>query len=255
MMLLVDSGNSRVKWLAADGTFCVDDVGTIPGDVDDLSSQLRQAWKKLSVPRKIVIANVAGRRRADDLADAVRSLWDMDTEFVGSTRECCGLHNSYDNPEKLGVDRWMAVLGASTVTNRAYIVIDCGTATTIDLVDCDRVFRGGLIMPGVDASLSVLAGTTDVITSFNGITATGEVMATRTADAVINGMVIGHAGALERIVKEMKLVGQDIIEVLLTGGEAECLQPWLNFTTRNDPLLVFRGLYLYACQTETVAGK
>lgn len=241
-VLVVDSGNSSVKWALLEHGRLIEHARS-----DSLTSQsLRLAWEKIRRPARVVVGNVAGQGREQCIDETVEHLWQQPAEFVHSTRSCCGVTNCYDDPARLGVDRWLAMLAARHLVEGPVIVIDCGTAITIDLVDEAGLFRGGVIMAGLGVSRAALRGETAQLDVYdqNHITAA----ATSTADAVSSGTALGLAGAIERIVDEQSEMLCETPSIMLCGGDAESLSPLLRFSFEIHHDLVLQGLQIYSTE-------
>ena len=234
--LLVDSGNRSIKWaMLADGEL------SEHGRVDRAAGQsLQEAWAAVSQPQRVVAGNVAGEYGERAVREIAREYWQLDPVFISSTRACCGLTNCYSDAMQLGVDRWLAMIAAKHLVRGPVIVVDCGTAVTIDLVDEVGLFRGGVIMAGLGLSRAALRSGTAVLEEYDAdqITAT----ASSTATAVISGTLIGLAGAIERVVQDQSTMLEVTPTVFLSGGDAEKLLLLLNFNVEMRPDLVLQGL-------------
>jgi type III pantothenate kinase len=153
-MLLVDAGNTRVKWAIAH-------AGAAPGEwiahgavVHAELDSLTAAWAGRGVSRAVV-SNVAGSAIRERLS-ALLPL--SEPEWFGAQPALAGLRNRYRNPTQLGADRFAAALGARALApGQALVVATCGTATTVDGVSADGDFVGGMILPGLGLMLSSLA--------------------------------------------------------------------------------------------------
>jgi len=243
--LLVDSGNRSIKWaLLEDGELFEH------GRVDRAAGQsLRDAWADITRPQRVVIGNVAGQHGEQTARAITREFWQLSAEFVHSTASCCGITNCYADPEQLGVDRWLAMIAAKHLTKGPAIVVDCGTAVTIDLVDEEGRFRGGVIMAGLGLSRAALRAGTAALDQYD--LAQTTVAATSTADAVVSGTLIGLAGAIDRIVQEQSILIETVPTVFLSGGDAGKLLLQFNFNIEMLPDLVLQGLRIYSESDES----
>src|SRR5258706_7573612 len=145
MILAVDCGNSGLKWGRHEkgrwrGT------GTMP--VSELA-RLENAWKRLLPADQVIVANVAGRsvRKRLETLFARRSIVPT---WVKAKRRECGVTNGYGRPDRLGADRWAALIGAWSILRGPCLVVTAGTATTVDILRGDGRFVGGAILPGLD---------------------------------------------------------------------------------------------------------
>jgi type III pantothenate kinase len=154
--------------------------------------------------------------------------------------EQCGVKNSYRNPAQLGSDRWAALIGARWLLGaRAAMVVMCGTATTIDFLSAEGVFKGGTIMPGVGLMLRSLHEGTAALPD-----ASGDFFdyPTQTVDAIASGCQHAQAGAIERMyAHESKQVAD--VTCLVSGGAARAVLPRLTVPHEYHENLVLEGLY------------
>ncbi len=185
------------------------------------------------VPRHMVACNVAGsaiQRKIEDLAYQLA----IPLTWLESASACCGVRNGYDHPTQLGADRWAGLIAARALSAEAAIVVLAGTATTIDLLDAEGVFRGGLILPGLTLMRRTLArntsGLADVSGHFN-------MLPTNTNDAIASGALYATLGAIERM-----RVTQGATKCLLSGGAAADLLPHLAAPIHPINYLVLEGL-------------
>jgi type III pantothenate kinase len=227
MYLLIDAGNSRLKYGLHDGeAWLLQQSGSLQEDA-------------LAIPagfaaQKIVIANVAGQ----DVARRLQTLLapcDAPIEWLKASVQRCGVVNDYENPAALGADRWAAAIAAWQQMGEACMVISAGTATTIDLVSQAGHFRGGCILPGLVTMLESLTVKTADLPMGTGHF---QLPPRNTHDAITTGCLLAQAGAIERMAS---LLGKGA-PVLLTGGNAERIQPYLQLPVRLIPGLVLDGL-------------
>ena len=147
MYLLIDAGNSRIKWLYGNA---------VPGIVEaasykeDWRTKLWRAWHLLPEPRRIAISCVNNASIETEVAAIVDDLWGKPLQtFVAQKETNHTLTVAYDEAHTLGADRYLAMLGARGLTNEPLCVVGCGTAITLDVVERDGKHRGGLILPGI----------------------------------------------------------------------------------------------------------
>lgn len=240
MILLIDAGNTRVKWgLFGDGTW--QGEGALEhARVGELGAI---AQGRTGIGR-VFGSNVAGA----DIADAIaRSLHGHAPapEWLRSSAACCGVRNAYDHPAQLGTDRWAALIGARALHPAACLVINAGTATTIDVLDADGLFRGGVILPGEHLMRRSLARDTAQLPF-----ADGRFVAAphNTADAIASGCRIAQAGAVERMFRQIASAPQALC--LLSGGSAHALAEVLDIPIRRVDNLVLKGLAVAATQPD-----
>jgi type III pantothenate kinase len=226
MILRIDSGNTRLKWGLREGDGWVDQGAVAHARAGDL--QLAQA------PARIVACNVAGTAGNTAIAALARR-YGIAVEWVRSQAAQCGVTNRYDAPEQLGADRWAALIGARSLRPEACVVVMCGTATTIDVLDGDGVFQGGLILPGLDMMRAALADSTADLP-----TARGEYRALprNTFDAIASGAIQATLGAVGRMAVPLGANAACIV----AGGAAQLLTPHLALPHRVVDNLVLEGV-------------
>lgn len=237
-MLLVDQGNTRLKWRVVDATgrFCGE-----PG-AGDLAA-LGAALPGVRAAR-VLVSSVAGREARAGLSAMVRARLGLEAEFLESLPSCEGLVNGYEEPGRLGVDRWLAMLGARAQARGALVVVDAGTALTIDAVDAAGRHLGGYILPGLRMQVAALfSGTADVGVRFD-VPAAGP--GTNTRAAVVNGVALAAVALAERTLVELQERLADTCSLFITGGDAELLAPLLKVPCTRSADLLFQGMLVQA---------
>lgn len=244
MMLLLDIGNTRVKWgRLLDGRLSIGVPAVHHGQL--LDTVWSMLWAALPLPRRVVVANVAGTEVAVSLAAWCQAHWGVAPEFVASTAIACGVSNGYRQPAQLGVDRWLALIGARHVpelTAQPLCVVGCGTALTVDVVDTEGRHLGGWIAPGLTLMRRQLEGGTTVLAGGNGVGQGGQDFGQETVDAVTGGVQHAAIGLiLQAVSLAHRLLGA-APACVLTGGDAATLLPLLSPAARCVPDLVLHGL-------------
>ena len=231
-MLLIDSGNSRIKWaFVQDGSWKFE--GSVSaGNLDALP----QSFANLPRPHNILVSNVAG----SDVAEKIRKAcapWHIPAEFLTAQQSQCGVRNSYIHPDRLGSDRWAALIAAWQRVGGACLVVTSGTATTIDALSHDGTFLGGLILPGLEMMRHCLAEGTSQLSSASGSLLPFPI---DTADAIFSGSIQATVGAIQR--QHSLLIG-DSVPCVLSGGAADALAKGLMM-----PLICIDNLVLHGLQ-------
>lgn len=244
MELLVDSGNSRLKWAVLERGV-IGPARSAPGGRELTPAQLDRLWGELPVPDRVWIANVAGESVAACLERWLRSRWGKTGTFVCSQREACGVRSGYRDPRKLGVDRWLALIAARHHHPLPACIVDCGTALTLDVLDNDGRHHGGLICPGAALMRRSLGqGTAQVEAEEH---ETDALLGDHTAAAVTLGVEAALAGLVERSLARLAPRWPDL-HLVLTGGDAIRLARNLSRPAQLAPDLVLRGLALVSRQ-------
>jgi len=244
--LLVDLGNSRVKWASwRDGRLGEQHAAAYAGwSVEDWE---RTLFAEPGIER-VFAARVGGGPDAAALDAAARRATAHPVTFVATAAEAGGVRNAYPDPGLLGVDRWLAVIAAYARVGGACCVADVGTAATVDGVDADGRHLGGFIVPGPDLMMRALwRGTADLAThTATSGAAAGSPFADNTRDAIERGCRLAVAALVDRSVREMTRRTGTEPRVLLTGGAAPAVAGLLETAAENVPDLVLRGLAIVA---------
>lgn len=162
-------------------------------------------------------------------------------ELVGRDFHC-PLPLDYATPTTLGADRWLGALAAHDAHGRA-IVVDCGTATTVNLVEADGTFRGGPIAPGLRALAHGLAQLAPALPVADLVA--DPVMPPQRSDVAVNtGVILAWCGAIERLVADLLRVARGPATVVLTGGSAAVYLRHGRLRPVPAPDLIHRGLRL-----------
>ncbi len=232
-MLLLDAGNSRIKWVWVEGGAL---VWQGMAGIDEVTS-LQQAFAALPPAHKILASNVAGEQVAQRIRAAC-SAWPYPVEFVTAKAEQCGVRNAYEQPAQLGSDRWAALIGAWHQMHAACLVVNCGTATTVDALSGRGEFLGGLILPGVDMMRRSLAEGTAQLGAAEGV---WRKFPRNTADAMFSGAIQATVGAIRQ---QYEVLGMPGARCLLGGGAADQVQPHLKLPLVKVDNLVLQGLHI-----------
>jgi type III pantothenate kinase len=242
--LLLDAGNSRLKWGVLD-----DGQIRRTGHI----SQERIRDKGLSaltskLPRRVDVvraSNVAGTSFATRLSGVVGLHCNADIHFARSDTHGWGVTNSYSQPRLLGVDRWVAMIGAWAEVQSACLIVDAGTAVTLDAIDNDGVHLGGQIIPGVKTMLDSLSSATSDIplvkASASDSSGGMEMFGHNTVAAVREGAQNAIAGAIDRAFRTLQSNAYEPT-IILTGGGASRILAALEATSLHRPNLILQGL-------------
>ncbi|MFC7410781.1 type III pantothenate kinase [Hydrogenophaga atypica] len=242
--LALDVGNTRLKWamyespqlgarVLAHGAQFLENIETLAeGD-----------WAALPVPHRMlgcVVAGDAVKRRVEEQME----LWDTTPQWVVSGNAEAGLTNGYDHPARLGSDRWIAMIGALqhlrvSGRHKPCVVVMVGTAVTVEAIDASGRFLGGIILPGHGIMLRALeSGTAGLHVP------TGEVrdFPTNTSDALTSGGTFAIAGAVQRMVENLKHHTGEEPVVFMTGGAGWKMAPSMSVQCELVESLIFDGL-------------
>jgi type III pantothenate kinase len=244
--LAIDVGNTRLKWaqyaspqpgaaLLAHGAVFLETIDNL-ADTD---------WKPLTPPGSMLGSIVAGEGVKRRVEEQMGELWDIPPRWVVSSAHAAGVTNGYDHPNRLGTDRWVALIGARHRVlamggePRPALVVMVGTAVTVDALDASGKFLGGLILPGFGLMLRALEMGTAGLKA-----PTGEVVdfPTNTSDALMSGGAHSIAGAIERMHRRLldKTGAEPVL--LMSGGAAVKLAPITDLKFDTVDPLIFEGL-------------
>ena len=242
--LLFDVGNSRLKW----GLYEHGRIGKSGSIAHEKLHDAGFAALTTRLPRRVdqvLASNVAGASFATRLSGQITMHCGAEVHFARSEKAAHGLVNAYRQPRRLGVDRWVAMIGAYSELRSALCVVDAGTAVTIDVVDRSGTHIGGQILPGLHAMAEALRADTSEIpparktlkTAGHGI----EMFAGNTDNAIGNGVFNAVCGAVERAVRCLRSAGHRP-KIVLTGGDASRILQQLDGKVLHRPNLVLQGL-------------
>lgn len=237
MNLLIDLGNSRLKWAQQAPGFWRPQAALLDVEMLPLLDRL---WRDMAAPQKIIMCSVSTSERMQALEKWVQARWSVAPRIVRTQTEQLGVKNLYRQPQQLGVDRWVALIGARGLTPSAACVVDCGTAVTVDALSADGEFLGGAVFPGLHLLRNSLVQGTAGIPATEGDA--GDCLARSTADGVAAGTLFGLAGAVERLIDEYRRTLGATLQVFLTGGDAPALAARLRAAHTLVPDLVLKGL-------------
>ena len=152
----------------------------------------------------------------------------------------CGVRNGYEQPERLGSDRWAALIAAWRHVRGACLVVNCGTATTIDALSAQGEFLGGLILPGVSLMQHSLATNTAQLDAEQGVLRD---FPRNTADAIHSGILRATLGAVRHQFGLLQARGGPV-HCLLGGGAVDVVRPHLDLPAERMDNLVLQGLQI-----------
>ena len=257
LLLLVDAGNTRVKWATVPTTSLgePDTLGRWDASGSVAHAQVREltsVWRGLEIGH-VILSNVAGQAMRDELGQALLSvlgLRPVPMEWFASVPQLGGIRNGYRHPALLGCDRFASMIGAhALLPGQPLIVATCGTATTVDAVTAEGVFPGGMILPGLGLMAGSLAKNTAQLPQVAENLPIANHFADYTETAIVSGCIAAQAGAIERAVAAHTLgegVAEGTVQCILSGGAADLIAPHLSVPHRKVDNLVLLGLQTVA---------
>ena len=238
MYLLIDIGNTRIKWQQRDVKNILLKDSILVEEFMDID------FSSIKSVDKIIVSNVNHSIVLDKLKEILSKFKCPIIET--STDSNKYLINDYDDNTLLGVDRWIAALGAWKLYQKRLLIINAGTAITVDLIDLDKNnkahFKGGMILPGIAISLAVLNNSTNLIDTEIG---KSQYPSLNTKDAVTTGIMMSIQGAVNLVCRKLP----SSLPILLTGGDANLIyeqseEDWKSRIKLEDGL-IFEGLMFY----------
>jgi len=240
--LLLDVGNSRIKWaVLADGALT--QMGADFYRAQPMAAMFSRHFARLAPPAAVIIASVADTACNEALAQQIQSHWRLNPRFLHTQPAQAGVTNGYHHPERLGVDRWLAMIAAHARVTAPCLVISAGTAVTVDALDSSGQHLGGLILPGLYLMASSLAvNTAGVPQAPDDLSTAGEFFGRDTGEGVIKGTQTAIVECITRSARELAQRYGKRIECLITGGDGPIVQAALSMDCEYQPHLVLQGI-------------
>ncbi len=242
--LLIDVGNTSLKW----GVLADNHIGKTGSITHERLKETGFAALTSKAPRSIdcaMVCNVAGAGIASKLTGIISVHCKVSTRFAACEKSAYGVTNGYKQTRRLGVDRWVAMVGAFNEFKSALCIVDAGTAVTIDAIDKTGSHLGGQIIPGLQLMGQALSNrTSDIVATGQRAKDPGDglgIFGRSTNEAVANGSLTAICGAIEQAAKRMRAASLRP-KIVLTGGDASRILKQLNNNAIHRPHLVLQGL-------------
>jgi type III pantothenate kinase len=235
MILCIDAGNSRIKWRLTDNGKSIAEGAqltnkSLEGEALDLS--------EIESPSEIRIANVAGEEVFARLKQQLQSQFSAPIRLAQASSTLGELSCAYEDPQSLGVDRWLAVAAAYHKYNQPLMVVDAGTAITVDIIGPGGQHVGGYIFPGLTMMHDALWKNTSDVRVVGSGTEELWIPGKNTQQAVNKGCLLAAASAIET------LAAQFPVRIVITGGDAKVISQAISLDADNHTNLVIDGLVL-----------
>lgn len=244
MDLLIDIGNSRIKWALSQAGKLSAHGSAIHASV--VPVELNQALPPGQSPTRVIAANVAGEAYGQLLNDWVQRLWQLEVDYIEVDPGYSEIELAYLAPSKFGVDRWLALIAARGLSSADVAVIDVGTAVTVDVLSAQGLHLGGIIMPGLSLMRQSLqkksAGIQQGLIAL--VKATPELLGRDTASGIVNGSLYAVTGAIEHLLARLEAQTGSRLSVIISGGDAEAVQAELRIESQHAPDLVLQGIQI-----------
>ncbi|WP_394807438.1 type III pantothenate kinase [Nitrosomonas sp.] len=238
-ILAIDSGNSFVKWGLFNNGRCLKQ-----GKVEyDKIQNVKNDFKELQAPASIIISHVARAATKNQICEQISS-WPVKPHWICSCAFQCGVSSSYSDPTQLGCDRWASLIAAWEMQQQACLVINVGTAVTIDALSESGEFLGGIILPGFHLMLNSLQRGTQL---FKAGMSAYEDFPISTDSAIQSGMIHSVIGAIERMYNLLSIkINHPVKTSIISGGGVSLLSPFIKIPIKTIDNLVLKGLVLIA---------
>jgi type III pantothenate kinase len=260
--LLIDAGNSRIKWSLVDERGAAIAGGAFDHERDLAATQGNASvddtilvdWATLPAPASAWISNVAGEASLHRIERLIDARWPaLPRTVVKAQARQCGVTNAYTEPHKLGSDRWCSLIGARAAYPGEHVLIATfGTATTLEALRADGVFTGGLIAPGWSLMMKSLGShtaqlpTLDAASARRALDSTASRFATDTSAALSAGCLLAQASLVERAWRDLRHDLQADVRLVLGGGAANEIAGALQVPHTRHDSLALSGLALIA---------
>lgn len=249
MILVIDVGNTRLKWAWLTSTGLSDQRAVVHRNVEP-DIWTAAVFDLAQKPQRVLVSNVAGAAMAKTLSRLAKRVFGIKAEFITAGRSFHELTNGYLDPALLGADRWLSIIGAWTKVRSALCVVDAGTAVKVDSVDANGQHLGGLIVPGIHMMReALLTKTTDIAKAVELSTPSmAGVLANNTIGAVSRGAVFALAGMADRAAELIEQSTGVKPKLFITGGDAGMITGTMRSHGEIVPDLVLQGLAVMAAQ-------
>ncbi len=241
MKVLVDIGNTRIKW-AVEANGIINNTQAVNHHEIDFIEQIKGSWSTIDMPEILAIASVSKQNIVEQLSKLAKKNWpDITVVIAKSTAEGFSVTNAYKDASKLGVDRWLGLIALQHYYPGNSCIIDCGTAVTIDVLNQQGLHLGGLISPGLQLMKQSLYQGTVNLSHVEQAFSVG--LSDSTNSAIYSGTLLAVAGLIEKVVYQFCESCQTFV---LTGGDAELLAKNLNCQVYVEHDFILKGLALYS---------
>ncbi len=240
-VLLLDVGNSRIKWAwwQKENIPGADDVQ----HADSLSPDVLSKIELPQTPDKILASCVAGGEVRQNLQQWAGGRWQRRIEFLTSPASAQGIVNGYAEPERLGSDRWAAIVAARQDYRGYLCIVDAGSALTLDLLRPDGQHLGGYILPGIKHSTECVLATTGIELPAEEIVAPdSRKPGNSTSGCLASGALHMACSVVENTVAQLEDKVKQQVQCILTGGDSGSLSSGLTLPHVIEPALVIKGL-------------
>ena len=234
-ILELDAGNTRLKWrLIKEGEIL--SRGTVDNN-ESWTARLSELFGQTGGFQLARMSVVSGSEKHSLLTDIIHGGFSVPVQTARTKAYCCGLTIAYREPSAFGVDRWLAMLAAFHRPEQgAKIIVDSGTALTVDVISPEGKHAGGYIVPGIQLMKQSLQLNTAQL-SVEEELAESLSPGTNTSQCIDHGVLLMSTAMVNSVIERL-----DNASVYLTGGSVQLLQPYINVESQYLPELVMDGL-------------
>ena len=241
--LLVDIGNSRIKWAVGDKSG-LQSIGVQEHRGKRFGVKFAP-WAEISGIDRVLVSNVAGERMEKYCSRWCSNQWELEPEYILSQKRKHRVINAYDDAVKLGADRWAALVAVRATTNMASCIVDCGTAVTFDVMEGNGAHLGGLIIPGPELTQEMLIKQTNISEAGVG-DPPQSLLGSDTGTCISGGAYYAIVATMDRMVADLQQELGLGIKLIMTGGNAEKIAMLASDDWDVKPHLVLEGLLVMA---------
>lgn len=245
MNILVDIGNTRIKW-CRDENGLFGTVQAIGYKEKDFIASIEQIWLSQPIPDFLAISSVGNENISSQIIQLAKRLWSgIKVSVAKSSASAFSVINAYQQPERLGIDRWLTLIALRRYHPGNCCIISCGTAITADCLDEKGLHLGGIIGPGLQSMRQSLFKGTALLPYIDQHYPVA--LADSTESAIYTGTLFAAVGLIEKLVSHFR----HCEKFILTGGDAEIIAQHLNLVVILEQDFVLKGLSLY-CDEENM---
>jgi len=238
--LLLDCGNTHLKWRIDDQS-CRQDGGLV-SSAEGIVAGLGSLELGAAIDR-VALASVLGPGETDNAIEYCRTRWGVAPFVAKTVKRACGVTCVYSDPQRLGVDRWLAFIEVWSKYRRPACVVDCGSAVTVDLIASEGVHLGGFIVPGLRLGISgLLRGTEQVTVDYDMLLSSTTAFGKSTTEAVYHGAIFNLLAMIEKARAGLDAASVESPLLVLTGGDSALISKFIDVEHKVIADLVLDGL-------------
>ena len=242
-ILFIDIGNTSIKWSSrhAHTVNILSEMSQQIYPENNLSNFFVTCFENLEIPEQVYVSSVAAQHVMTSLKQACNKLWNIEVYKVNATKEIAGLVNSYIDPSELGSDRWCGMLGALNAVSSDFLLVSCGSAITLDVVNSSGNHLGGYILPGLFMMKKCLSNNTELVNVDLKPFKPTVSPANTTVGCIESASYLSVITMIEAVYLEQAKISKNL-RIVLTGGDASLIADNLTIECVMMPDVVLQGL-------------